>query len=253
MSHFDPEDLASYAQDDTKTQVEHKKSASNAQKISADTMITHNGVELGKFSSLEAKTKCDCPYGHLHSDGKGYSYAHTIKLPGGDIGISCSGNSCCGLYIPDTPRFKNKVEPQKNQRLVVEDSKEVLYGDNGIIPLSAKEKLKGKCMNTEDVERALHMFFFLKNLIPRGYHIIIYGAAGSGKTTIVLHLMKELVIEHKDVEVYYFYLDGQLGMAANYELHLQKEGLSDRYNIITNGTADELLTLAEELVIQRWQ
>ena len=120
--------------------------------------------------------------------------------------------------------------------------------DTDIVPQSAKDKLKGRRMNKEDRERALNMQFFLEKLIPRGFHVILYGAAGSGKTTIVLHMMKQLLIEHDEAEVYYLYLDGQLGMAAGYELYLEEEGLSDRYNIITDGTADELMTISEELV-----
>ncbi len=143
------------------------------------------------------------------------------------------------------------VEAQENKKLVT-DSSLVASGnnDNVIIPLSAKDKLKGRRMSREDRERALHMYFFLEKILPRGFHIIIYGAAGSGKTTIVLHLMKQLLLEHDDAEVYYLYLDGQLGMAANYEEHLEEEGLSDRYNIITEGTAEELMSSVEELVVE---
>jgi len=143
------------------------------------------------------------------------------------------------------------VEVQENKKLVT-DSSLVASGnnDNVTIPLSAKDKLKGKRMNREDRERALHMYFFLENILPRGFHIIIYGAAGSGKTTIVLHLMKELLEEHSEAEVYYLYLDGQLGMAANYEQHLEEEGLDDRYSIITDGTANELMLVVEELVAE---
>lgn len=138
-------------------------------------------------------------------------------------------------------------ETKKNQTLPTEDSNKV-SDVNTIIPQTAKEKFKGRRMNQEEKERALHMFFFLESLLPRGFHIIIYGAAGSGKTTIVLFLMKQLLVKHTEAEVYYLYLDGQLNMAANYEIYLEEEGLNDRYNIITNGTADELLAMAEELV-----
>ena len=142
-------------------------------------------------------------------------------------------------------------EDKENQELVTNDS-QLTSGnndnDNAIIPLSAKDKLKGKRMSRADRERALHMFFFLDKILPRGFHIIIYGAAGSGKTTIVLHLMKELLEKHGEAEVYYLYLDGQLGMAATYEQHIEEVGLNDRYSIITDGTADELMIVIEDLV-----
>ncbi len=156
-----------------------------------------------------------------------------------------------GCKIEDKTIWTAEVKGQENQELVTNDSHVTSdNSDSVIIPLSAKEKLKGKRMNKEDRERALHMYFFLEKILPRGFHIIIYGAAGSGKTTIVLHLMKQLLIEHDSVEVYYLYLDGQLGMAANYEEHLEEEGLSDRYNLITEGTAEELMNSVENLVAE---
>lgn len=151
--------------------------------------------------------------------------------------------------IEDRTQWAKEVEAQENKKLVTDSSLVASdNNDNEIIPLSAKEKLKGKRMSKEAKERALNMCFFLDNILPIGFHIIIYGAAGSGKTTIVLHLMKQLLIEHDDAEVYYLYLDGQLGMAANYEEHLEEEGLDDRYSIITEGTAEELMSSVEELV-----
>ncbi len=153
--------------------------------------------------------------------------------------------------IEDKTQWGKEVEAQENQEMLTSDSLVTSSNiDNVIIPLSAKDKLKGKRMNREDRERALHMYFFLENILPRGFHIIIYGAAGSGKTTIVLHLMKELLEEHSEAEVYYLYLDGQLGMAANYEQYIEEEGLDDRYNIITDGTANELMMVVEELVTE---
>lgn len=151
--------------------------------------------------------------------------------------------------IEDRTQWAKEIESQENKKLVT-DSSLVASGnnDNAIMPLSAKEKLKGKRMSKEAKERALNMYFFLDNILPIGFHIIIYGAAGSGKTTIVLHLMKELLERHDEAEVYYLYLDGQLGMAANYVQHLEDKGLADRYNIITDGTADELMIVVEELV-----
>lgn len=156
-----------------------------------------------------------------------------------------------GCEIEDRTPWEKEAKAHENQELVTNDSQVTSdNSDNVIIPLSAKDKLKGKRMNREDRERALHMYFFLENILPRGFHIIIYGAAGSGKTTIVLHLMKELIEEHSEAEVYYLYLDGQLGMAANYEQHLEEEGLDDRYSIITDGTANELMLVVEELVAE---
>ena len=135
----------------------------------------------------------------------------------------------------------------ENQTLSTDDSQKA-SGNSEIIPQSAKSKLKAKKMNKETREKVLTTFFFLAQLIPAGYHIVIYGAAGSGKTTVMLFLCKMIAKNHPRVEIYYLYLDGQLAMAAYYEEHLEKEGLADRYNIITEGSADEHLMLIEEMI-----
>ncbi len=139
-------------------------------------------------------------------------------------------------------------ETQKNQTLETEDSKEISNNNNQIIAQSAKNKLKGRRMNREEREQALTMLFLIAQLIPSGYHIVLYGAAGSGKTTVILFLCEQILIAHPKVEIYYLYLDGQLGMAATYEEHLEENGLDERYNIITNGNANENLILIEDMI-----
>ncbi len=101
MSQFNPEELASYAKQEV--QDEYRKSDSNAKKLPSDTLITHHGEIIGELSTLPADTRCDCPEGHLHGDGRGEDYAHSVLLSGGDIGVSCSGDSCSGLFVPDVP------------------------------------------------------------------------------------------------------------------------------------------------------
>lgn len=139
------------------------------------------------------------------------------------------------------------AKPDENLDLTVHDSHK---GPNlQIATQSAKQKLKDRKMKKQDRERALSMHFFIENLIPQGYHIILYGAAGSGKTTVVLHLCKMILDNHENAEVYYLFQDGQLGMAASYEKYLEKHGLEERYNIITEGDADESLSLIETMVL----
>ncbi len=134
----------------------------------------------------------------------------------------------------------------QNQKLVANDSKD--KNSNQIITHSAKQKLKERKMNNQEKKRALNMFFFIEHLIPVGFHLVLYGAAGSGKTTVMLHLCEQILNKHSKVEVFYLYLDGQLGMAAAYENHIEEVGLSERYNLITEGYADENLTLLENMV-----
>lgn len=134
----------------------------------------------------------------------------------------------------------------ENQKLTASDSH--TSNDAQIITQSSKSKLKEKKMNKQERERALNMTFFVERLIPSGFHLVLYGAAGSGKTTVMLHLCEQIVKQHPDTEIFYLYLDGQLGMAAAYEEHLEESGIAERYNIITEGNADENLTLIEEMV-----
>jgi energy-coupling factor transporter ATP-binding protein EcfA2 len=148
----------------------------------------------------------------------------------------------------ETPWVKREDASPSYPPLLRKGSEEGLQSDTGIIPQSAKEKLKSRRMNQEDRERALHMFFFIDHLIPSGFHIVLYGAAGSGKTTVILYLCAQIAIHYHDVEIYYLYLDGQLNMAAGYEELLEEENLLDRYNIITEGNADEMLSEIEALV-----
>lgn len=92
------------------------------------------------------------------------------------------------------------------------------------------------------------MFFFIEHLIPQGYHIVLYGAAGSGKTTIILYLCYQILLGNKEVEIFYLYLDGQLGMAAKYEEFLEENNMIERYNILTGGNVEEALSAIENVV-----
>ncbi len=237
MSQFNIDELTSLGKQEKNVKDTYSKNNGKAVKLPPDTPIFHNGVLIGTLGTVEDGLRCDCPHGHLHSDGRGEDYAHTIRLSGGEVGVSCSGDSCNGLFVTDTPQQRD--ESQKNPIQKADTVK------NNASPLEGLKKMR---MNREERERALHMVFFIANLIPRGYHIILYGAAGSGKTTIVLHLCHDIVSNHNDVEIFYLYLDGQLGMGAQYETHLEKEGLDERYNILTRGTAEQALDLIEKVV-----
>jgi len=129
-----------------------------------------------------------------------------------------------------------------------DSQKTSVKSDSDIIAKSPLEELRKMRMTKAERERALHMFFFVANLIPSGYHIILFGSAGSGKTTVVLHLCLQILLNHPKTEVFFLYLDGQLGMAANYEVYLEELGLYDRYNILTNLNLEKALSLIEDVV-----
>ncbi len=141
------------------------------------------------------------------------------------------------------------AKPQEDQTLTSKDSQKTLPSYNSdIITKSAKERLKERKMTKNDRVRALNMKFLIDGLIPSGYHIVLYGAAGSGKTTVALYLCEQILLNHHDAEVFYLFLDGQLAMAAKYEDYLEDKELSERYNIIIEGNADENLTLIENMI-----
>jgi GTPase SAR1 family protein len=148
--------------------------------------------------------------------------------------------------INDLTQYANT---QENQQLDTKDSQEVSSkSDKRIIAKSPIEALKQMKMTRAERERALHMHFFIAGLIPQGYHLVLFGAAGSGKTTVMLYLCLQILLNNPDVEIFFLYLDGQLGMAANYEVYLEELGLDERYNILTNLNLENALTLIEEVV-----
>ena len=103
MSQFNIEELVSLGEEETKTKLKYSNSSKTVTKLPPDTVITHHGEIIGTLSNIEENLRCDCPEGYLHSDKLGEDYAHTIRLSGGEIGISCSGDSCTGLFVPNTP------------------------------------------------------------------------------------------------------------------------------------------------------
>ena len=148
--------------------------------------------------------------------------------------------------IEDNTRW---AKPQENPTLVNEDSQKALHNSNScIIAKSPISELKKMRMSKEERERALHMVFLIDGLIPRGYHIVLFGNAGSGKTTVMLYLCMQMLLGNPKTEIYFFYLDGQLSMAANYENYLEEQGLYERFNILTSVELEHALTLLEQAV-----
>ena len=122
--------------------------------------------------------------------------------------------------------------------------------DSNIITESHLSMLKSMRMSTEERNRALNMRFFIPKLIPCGYHIVIFGPAGSGKTTVALHLAYQILCHNENVEIFFLYLDGELGMAARFEVFLEEKGMQDKLNILTSLNLNETLNLIEEVVHQ---
>ncbi len=137
MSQFNPDELASFGKEETeKKDVSHNSSDRAVKRIPFDATITRHGEIIGDLSSIAEDVRCDCPDGYLHSDGLGDDYAHTVRLSGGDIGISCSGDSCTGLFIPDAPMDKMNTVNKSPQKLDIGqlDSAELLHFTEDMIP-----------------------------------------------------------------------------------------------------------------------
>ena len=150
MSQFNPEELSLLGS--KKVEVSHKanRTDSNTKRLSTDTTITHHGEVIGTLSDISENVRCDCPEGQLHSDGCGDDYAHTVRLSGGEIGISCSGDSCGGLFIPDTP-----IQPVEDKKAELKldtgqlDTVPLLHFIPEMIPKPIRQWTVDNCMHTE--------------------------------------------------------------------------------------------------------
>ena len=152
MSQFNPDELASFGKEETqKKDVSHNASDRTAKRIPLDTPITHHGEIIGDLSSIAEDARCDCPDGVLHSDGLGDDYAHTVRLSGGDIGISCSGDSCAGLFIPDTPMHQSDSINTSDEKLDVRqlDDDVLLHFTPEMIPEPIRRWTLDNCLQTE--------------------------------------------------------------------------------------------------------
>ena len=140
---------------------------------------------------------------------------------------------------------KGKVEAKKMEASTKETS------DNIIAKWKQKEEeLKGLSMSHSQRTKALNERFLIDGLLPIGYHVILYGNAGSGKTSVVLKLLAEMLLDknNADIKVFFFYVDGQLSMASKFMDYIESIKIDNRYSIVTNGTAESMLNLVEEML-----
>lgn len=151
MSQFNPNELASHAKQEVKTKNKKASSNTKAKKLPLDALITHHGKTIGEFSTISAGIRCDCPEGSLHSNRLGEDYAYTVSLSGGDVGISCSGDSCCGLFIPET-LINPPIKPDNSSvKLDVRqlDTEELLHFTEDMIPEPIRRWTLDNCLQTE--------------------------------------------------------------------------------------------------------
>lgn len=103
-------------------------------------------------------------------------------------------------------------------------------------------------MDTYERNRVNTLEFIYPGLIVRGYHHFIYGSAGSGKTTIMIHLAIEMVKKNSDLIIYFFYLDVTQQMASKMSEYVESIGLSHQIKILTTGTANDYHRVLESFL-----
>ncbi|MCP4476407.1 MAG: AAA family ATPase, partial [Gammaproteobacteria bacterium] len=106
-------------------------------------------------------------------------------------------------------------------------------------PLPSSNPFEQFAITKQDRERLKHMDYLIDELIPRGHALVLYGAAGSGKTTVCHSLAMRIAMERPDMIVSSLYLDGAGVMASDMDEHRDNEGLNN-YIIAYNGTVSEI-------------
>ncbi len=151
MSQFSIDELASLGKQEAIMKDTSSCNNSKAVKLPLDTPITHHGEIIGTLGSIEENQRCDCPHGHLHSDGLGENYAFSVQLSGGDIGISCSGDSCSGLFIPNTPMQQSDSINTSDEKLDVRqlDYDVLLHFTPEMMPEPIRRWTLDNCLQTE--------------------------------------------------------------------------------------------------------
>ena len=103
-------------------------------------------------------------------------------------------------------------------------------------------------MDQDERERVSDLTYLYPDLIVKGYHHFFYGTAGSGKTTILMHLSIAMCRQQEDIVIYYFYLDGTQNMASNISLYIEELGLNNRIKILTTGSAFEYTQIMNKML-----
>jgi archaellum biogenesis ATPase FlaH len=118
--------------------------------------------------------------------------------------------------------------------------------NNTINPL---DKFKKFQFTDEKIKEYKNMNYVKNNLFAEGRHIYLFGPAGSGKTTVLLHLAFEMV--DNGYIVIYFYLDGEMSSSAKVSEEINKRGIEDKYQLLADGTMSDYFSILEDLIKQQ--
>ena len=130
--------------------------------------------------------------------------------------------------------IKSLAKKNSNNNLLDEDIKELFLD-----PLPSSNPFAQFAITKEDRERLKHMDYLIPGIIPKGHTLVLYGAAGSGKTTASHSMAMNIAKERPEMIVSFLYLDGAGNMASDMDEHREAEGV-DNYIIAYNGTVSEI-------------
>ncbi|WP_457743255.1 hypothetical protein, partial [Sulfurimonas sp.] len=103
-------------------------------------------------------------------------------------------------------------------------------------------------MDQEERKRLKNIRYLFPSLIVQGYHHYLYGPAGAGKTTVILHLAIEICRRNPDIVIYFFYLDGSQNMAAEATEYIESLHLQNNIKILTKGSSQEYVNILNQAV-----
>lgn len=158
-----------------------------------------------------------------------------------------------------------KIEATANSKKIVsENNGMITYDDGTFEEATAKIKTAASKKDTQIIaENSLNLFdkfamtkqkreelknmkYVIDGLFVEGYHSYLFGASGSGKTTILLNLCFEIV--GRGYTVYFFYLDGELFSASKVSEKIESEDFQDKYRILTDGTMQNYSEILQKLI-----
>lgn len=136
---------------------------------------------------------------------------------------------------------KAKELNETNERLKEERLKSV-----DIIAENAINVFDKFAMTNQKREDLKNMEYVTDGLFVDGYHSYLFGASGSGKTTIMLNLGLEMA--ERGYKVHFFYLDGELFSASKVSAEIDDRNIANNYQILTDGTMQDYTAVLQSFI-----
>ncbi len=104
---------------------------------------------------------------------------------------------------------------ERKARMSAAQGKTAKKIDTAIVPQNRLSGLARFATNIERLEEMTNRDFVIDGLIQEKSHTVIYGASGTGKTTLMFYFIKEAKEHNPNLEIFYFLLDGADQIALN--------------------------------------